>query len=336
MERPRKPAFKKAPPKAPKNTLNNARENTARIQAGESRWRRLRRDRLLLICALPGVAVLLLFHYVPLLGNVIAFQDYQPFVGIKNSEWVGFRNFDVIFNGDPQFINALRNTLILLFLQVVLVFPAPIVLALALNTLTSERTKRLVQSVLYLPHFLSWVIVVAIFQQFLGDTGLLNSVLRDNGADSIHVIGNVDWFKALLTSQVIWKDTGWATILFLAALAQIPPSLYEAAAVDGANKWRQMWHVTLPGLRGIIILLLILRLGDAVTVGFEQIVLQQGPVGRDVSEVLDTYVYNNGIVGGEWGVSAAVGLVKGLVGVVLVLGANKVAHLFGERGIYQS
>ncbi|MEV0849637.1 ABC transporter permease subunit [Streptomyces sp. NPDC049954] len=336
LERPRRIASKKAPPKSAKNASKNARGDTGHQQTRESRWRRLRRDRLLLFCAVPGIAILLLFHYLPLLGNVIAFQDYQPFTGIKNSEWVGFRNFEVIFNGDPQFINALQNTLVLLFLQVVLVFPAPIVLAIALNTLTSERVKRLVQSVLYLPHFLSWVIVVAMFQQFLGDAGLLNSVLRDHGVGAVHVIGNVEWFKALLTSQVIWKDTGWATILFLAALSQIPPSLYEAASVDGANKWRQMWHVTLPGLRGIIILLLILRLGDAVTVGFEQIILQQGPVGKDASDVLDTYVYNNGIVGGAWGVSAAVGLVKGLVGVALVLGANKVAHLFGERGIYQS
>ncbi|MFD6416283.1 ABC transporter permease [Streptomyces sp. NPDC060194] len=336
LERPRSLASHQAPPTPVKNTAKNARGDTARNRPGESRWRRLRRDRLLLLCALPGTAVLLLFQYVPLLGNVIAFQDYQPFIGIRNSEWVGLRNFEVIFNGDPQFLNALQNTLILLFLQVVLVFPAPIVLAIALNTLSSERIKRLVQSVLYMPHFLSWVIVVAIFQQFLGDVGVLNSALREAGAGSISVIGNVEWFKALLTSQVMWKDTGWATILFLAALSQIPPSLYEAASVDGANKWRQMWHVTLPGLRGIIILLLILRLGDAVTVGFEQIILQQGPVGRDVSEVLDTYVYNNGIVGGEWGVSAAVGLVKGLVGVALVLGANKIAHLFGERGIYTS
>jgi putative aldouronate transport system permease protein len=135
---------------------------------------------------------------------------------------------------------------------------------------------------------------------------------------------------------VIWKDTGWAAILFLAALSQIDAMLYEAAAVDGASRMRQLWHITLPGLKSIIIVLLILRLGDALTVGFEQIILQQGPVGTQPSEVLDTYVYNNGVVGGNWGVSAAVGLVKGLVGVALVLGANKVAHLFGEPGVYKS
>jgi len=192
-----------------------------------------------------------------------------------------------------------------------------------------------VQSVLYLPHFLSWVIVVAIFQQMLGGSGLLNDALRAAGAGTIDLLGNPDTFIALITSQVIWKDTGWATILFLAVLSQIDSSLYEAAGVDGASRLQKMWHVTLPGMRGIIILLLILRLGDSLTVGFEQIILQQGGVGRAASEVLDTYVYNNGILGGQWGVAAAVGLVKGVVAVLLVLGANRLAHVFGEAGVYQ-
>nr|WP_245810168.1 ABC transporter permease subunit [Brachybacterium massiliense] len=285
---------------------------------------------------MPGIALLLAFHYLPLLGNVIAFKDYQPYLGIAESPWVGWENFRVIVNGDPAFLNALKNTLILLFLQVVVVFPAPIVLALVLNSLLSERLKRLVQSVLYMPHFLSWVIVVALFQSMLGGSGMINSWLRANGHATFDLIGNSDLFKLLLTSQIIWKDTGWATILFLAALSQISAELYEAASVDGAGRIRQMWSVTLPGMRGIIILLLILRLGDALTVGFEQIVLQQGPVGIGVSEVLDTYVYNQGILGGQWGVAAAVGLVKGIVGVVMVIGANKLAHIFGEDGIYRS
>lgn len=297
---------------------------------------RLRRDKVLLVFAVPGLAAVLLFQYFPLLGNVIAFKDYQPFLGIAGSPWVGLRNFAIIFNGDPEFLNALGNTLTITFLQVIFVFPAPIALALLLNSLASERIKRLVQSILYLPHFLSWVIVVAIFQEMLGNAGLLNDFLRSHHFPTFDITSNAQLFKLLLTSQVMWKDTGWATILFLAALSQISPALYEAARVDGASAWRRMWHVTLPGLRGIIVLLLILRLGDVLSVGFEQIVLQQGPVGRPASEVLDTYVYNNGILGGEWGVSAAVGLVKGLVGVVLVLGANKIAHLFGEQGIYQS
>jgi putative aldouronate transport system permease protein len=296
---------------------------------------RLRRDRILVLAALPGIVLLLVFHYVPLLGNVIAFKDYQPYLGIVDSPWTGWRNFAVIFDGDQAFLTALSNTLIITLLQVFIVFPVPIAIALLLDSLVSERLKRIVQSVLYLPHFLSWVIVVAIFQQMLGDSGFLNNFLRDHDFGTISIIGNPALFKALLTSEVLWKDAGWATILFLAALSRIDVALYEASAIDGARRWRQLWHVTLPGLRAIIVLLLILRLGDALTVGFEQIILQQGPVGTDVSEVLDTYVYNNGVLAGDWGISAAVGLVKGLVGVALVLGANKLAHLFGEQGIYQ-
>lgn len=301
-----------------------------------TRRARLLRDRWLLLFALPGVVLLLLFSYIPLLGNIIAFEDYQSYLGIVQSQWVGFKNFSVLFNGDPAFLNALKNTLIITLLQLVFFFPAPIALALLLNSLMSERIKRWVQSILYLPHFMSWVIVVAIFQQILGNAGLVSEYLQHHGHDGLHLIGNAGMFKELLTFQIIWKDTGWGTVLFLAALSRIDMQLYEASAVDGASRWRQLWHVTLPGIRPVIVLLLILRLGDILNVGFEQIVLQQPAVGADASEVLDTYVYNNGILGGDWGVSAAVGLVKGVLGVLLVLGANKVAHLFGERGIYQS
>ncbi|MDG4787498.1 ABC transporter permease subunit [Micromonospora sp. WMMD1102] len=295
----------------------------------------MRRDRILLLAALPGVALLLTFHYLPWLGNVIAFKDYQPYAGIVDSPWTGLANFRIIVSGDPAFLNALTNTLVITLLQVLVVFPAPIALALLLDSLMSERLKRTVQSILYLPHFLSWVIVVAIFMQLLGDGGLLNNFLRDHDLGTASIVSNPDAFFALVTGQVLWKDAGWATILFLAALARIDGTLYEASAVDGATRWRQLWHITLPGLRGLIVLLLILRLGDALTVGFEQIVLQQPAVGADASEVLDTYVYNNGILAGDWGVSAAVGLVKGLVGLLLVLGANRLAHRFGEQGVYQ-
>lgn len=304
---------------------------TARPELGH--FARLRRDWGLLLFAGPGLLLLLLFKYVPLAGNVIAFQDYQPFLGISGSEWVGVSNFDIIFNGDPAFISALKNTLILTFIQVVIVFPVPIALALRLNSVYHEKVKRVVQSILYLPHFLSWVIVVALFQQMFGNAGLINTFLAHHAWGSFHVIGSPSWFKTLITSQVIWKDTGWNTILFLAALSRIDLEQYEAASVDGASRLKQIWHVTLPGLRALIILLLILRLGSVLDVGFEQIQLQQS-AGRDATEVLDTYVYNNGIIGGQWGVAAAVGLVKGVVRLVLVLGANKIAHLMGEDGVY--
>ncbi|MEV0587271.1 ABC transporter permease subunit [Nonomuraea sp. NPDC050310] len=295
---------------------------------------RLRRDGFLLLLAVPGMAVIVVFQYLPLLGNVIAFKDYQPYLGIAGSPWVGWDNFGVILTLDPLFLTALSNTLIIAFLQVVFVFPVPIALALLLNSLLSERLKRLVQSVLYLPHFMSWVIVVALFQHMLGNGGLLNAWLRSKGMEGFSIIGDPELFKVLITSQVVWKDTGWGTILFLAALSRVDVELYEAAAVDGASRLRQLWHITLPSIRGVIVLLLILKLGDALTVGFEQILLQQRAVGVDASEVLDTYVYNNGVINGGWGTSAAVGLVKGVIGVALVLGANKLAHLFGERGVY--
>ncbi|MEO3744069.1 ABC transporter permease subunit [Plantactinospora sp. B5E13] len=299
-----------------------------------SHWQRLRRDRFLLLLSVPGVALVLLFQYVPLLGNVIAFKDYQPYLTIWESPWVGFQNFYVIFNGDPAFLNALKNTLIISFLQIVVVFPVPIALALLLNSLLSERIKRMVQSILYLPHFMSWVIIVALFQHMLGNAGIYNNWARQHGFPLLDIIGDPDLFFTLITSQVIWKDAGWGTIIFLAAISRVDLELYEAVAVDGGGRLRQLWHVTLPAIRSVIVLLLILKLGDVLSVGFEQIILQQGPVGLERSEVLDTYVYNYGIVGGNWGVSAAVGLVKGLIGAILVLGANKVAHLFGERGIY--
>jgi putative aldouronate transport system permease protein len=301
-----------------------------------SRLHRLNRDKLLVGIGLPGAIAIVVFQYLPLIGNVIAFQDYQPYLSITESPFVGLSNFSFLWDGNAAFLNALINTLILTVIQTVLVFPVPLVLALLLNSLAGERLKRLLQSVLYLPHFLSWVIVVALFQQMLGNAGMLNTFLIQNNLPQFHIIGVPDLFRALITAQAIWKDAGWGTIIFLAALSQIDQQLYEAAAVDGAGPWKRLWHITLPSLKGLFILLLILRLGNSLSVGFEQIILQQGPVGLEASEVLDTWVYNNGIIGGNWGMSAAAGLVKSIVGVALVIGANKLAHLLGERGVYEN
>ncbi|GAB3762762.1 ABC transporter permease subunit [Microlunatus parietis] len=296
--------------------------------------KKLGRDKLLVALGLPGAIALILFQYVPLLGNVIAFQDYQPYLEINEAPFVGLQNFSFLWDGNTAFLNALVNTLTLTVIQTVLVFPVPLVLALLLNSLAGERLKRLLQSILYLPHFLSWVIVVALFQQMLGNAGMLNTFLVQNDMPLIQIIGVPELFKALITAQVIWKDAGWGTIIFLAAISQIDQEQYEAAAVDGANAWQRLIHITLPALKGLFILLLILRLGNSLSVGFEQIILQQGPVGLEASEVLDTWVYNNGIIGGNWGMSTAAGLVKSIVGIGLVIGANKLAHLFGERGVY--
>lgn len=309
------------------------RQETPRAQL--SWWRRLLRDKLLIGIGLPGAILLILFQYVPLLGNVIAFQDYQPYLEISEAPFVGMQNFSFLWDGNPEFLNAMWNTIVLTIIQTVVVFPIPLFLALLLNSLAGERMKRLFQSILYLPHFLSWVIVVALFQQMLGNAGVLNTFLIQNDLPMFQVIGVPELFKALLTTQAIWKDAGWGTIIFLAAISQIDQEQYEAAAVDGANSWKRLWHITLPSLKGLFILLLILRLGSSLSVGFEQIILQQGPVGTEASEVLDTWVYNNGIIGGDWGMSAAAGLFKSVIGIILVIGANKLAHLLGERGVYQ-
>lgn len=294
----------------------------------------LRRDWVLLLLVTPGVAYFLLFQYLPLGGYIVAFQDYSPFLGFLESPFVGFANFQQMVH-DPQFWQAVSNTITITLLQLVFFFPAPILLALALHSLISNRVRRFVQTVVYMPHFLSWVIVVAVFQHIFGGGGALNSFLRMEGFGTINLMNEPEFFKAMVTSQVIWRDAGWGTIIYLAALLNIDSSLYEAAAVDGANAAQRLRYVTLPGLVGITIVLLILRLGNTLTVGFEQLLLQRAAVGPEAAEVLDTYVYFQGIIAGQWGVTAAAGLIKGLFGTALVVAANKLAHRFGQAGIYQ-
>lgn len=294
---------------------------------------RFRRDRSLVLMALPAVLLLAVFAYIPMLGNVVAFQNYSPFIGIPASPWVGLENFGRVFR-DPDFWNAVRNTLMITGFQLVFFFPIPIALALLLNSLLQPAMRATIQAIVYLPHFFSWVLVVSVFQQLLGGAGLLSQMLRANGWSGMDIMTNPDTFLFLITSQAVWKDAGWGIIVFLAALAAIDPEQYEAAAVDGANRWRRMWHVTLPGLRSVIVLLLILRLGDALTVGFEQLILQRDAVGAEAAEVLDTFVYYTGIQNGDWSYAAAAGLIKGVISLALILAANKVAHLFGENGVY--
>lgn len=295
---------------------------------------RIRNDHAFLLMALPAVLLMLVFIYIPLIGNVIAFMDYVPFIPIQESPWVGLKNFERMF-GDPAFWRAAINTLEITSLNLALYFPVPVLLAVLLHSLMRPWLRTVAQSILYLPHFLSWVIVVGLFQQMLGGGGAVNRLIISLNLDPVNFLGNPDTFKLLITSQVIWKDAGWGTIIFLAALTAIDENLYEAAAIDGADGWRRFWHVTLPGLRPIIILLLILRLGDALNVGFEQILLQRDAVGPRAAEVLDTYVYFHGVIDQDWSVGIAAGLLKGIIGTLLILGANKVAHLLGEAGVYQ-
>jgi putative aldouronate transport system permease protein len=317
---------------APARTLERVGAE-ARQGRKTSVWQQIWRDRIMLLLILPGVLYFILFRYLPLLGNIIAFEDYLPFLGFTDSPFVGFANFQQMF-ADAAFWQATANTIIIAILQIVFYFPMPIILALLLQSLISMRTRRLIQSIVYLPHFISWVIVVALWQQVLGGSGIFVHTLRDWGLPAVNVMTEPGFFKPLVTLQLMWKETGYATIIFLAALLNIDSSLYEAAVVDGAGRWQRLWHVTLPGIMGVVILLLILRLGLILSVGFEQILLQRNAVGPAAGEVLDTYVYFKGIVGGQWGVTAAAGLIKGIIGTALVIAANKFAHKMGQEGVY--
>ncbi|HLU35859.1 MAG TPA: ABC transporter permease subunit [Thermomicrobiales bacterium] len=282
---------------------------------------------------LPGVLWYILFHYFPLLGNIIAFKDYSVFIGILDSPWVGFENFRKMFD-DPDFVRALKNTLIIQSLQLVFAFPAPLLLALLLNSIVSDKVKRTIQSIVYLPHFLGWVIVISMWQQVFGGTGFVNQVLMNQGFDRVNIMSNPDTFYGLVVAQSIWKEVGWGTIIFLAALTKIDVQLYEAAVIDGANGFKRMLTITLPGIRSIIVLLLILRLGSMMSVGFEQYFLQRNAVGAQVSEVLDTLVYTRGIGQGDWSFAAAVGLANSVVGAFLIFVSNYLAKKFFDEGIF--
>ncbi|MEV7529675.1 ABC transporter permease [Streptomyces hydrogenans] len=302
--------------------------------------RRLRRDRVLLLMTLPALVLVLVFNYVPILGNVVAFQDYDPYVStngvtaVLESPWVGLAQFDRVLS-DPSFWHAVENTLVFFVLQLLLFFPVPIALALLVHSLLRPRVRAFVQAVLYLPHFFSWVIVITVFQQIFGGAGVIAQTLREHGHEGFDLMTDPGVFKFLVTAEGIWKDAGWGVIVFLAALAAVDQSLYEAAAMDGADRWRRMWHVTLPALRPVIALLLVLRVGDALTVGFEQLLLQRDAVGPGAAEVLDTFVWWTGLRSQDFSYAAAAGLIKGIVGLALVLTANKVAHLMGEQGVYR-
>ncbi len=302
-------------------------------KGGASVWRRAWSNRAVYLFILPGFLWYVVFHYLPILGNVIAWKDYSVFTGIQASPWVGWQNFADIFS-DPAFRIALTNTLQIELLQLVFAFPVPLALALLLNSLVGERLKRTVQSVVYLPHFLSWVIVIAMWQQIFGGDGFMNQLLLNQGFERVSIMNNPDIFKPLVVLQSIWKDAGWGTIIFLAALTKIDVQLYEAAAMDGAGGWRRLVNITLPGIRPVIVLLLILRLGSMLSVGFEQYFLQRGAVGADAAEVLDTFVYFRGVVNGDWSFAAAVGLVRAIVGAILIFAANWFAKRFFDEGIF--
>jgi len=314
-------------------------EKTVRSEVRPARARsqlrtHLRRDWPLLLMTVPVIVLLVVFAYVPMVGSVMAFQSYSVYTGFTDSPWVGLANFEALL-GDPLFWQAFENTLVISAVQLVLFFPVPIALAILLNSILSSRIRAVVQSIVYLPHFFSWVLVVTLFQQMLGGAGALNTFLRGHDLGVWDIMTDPATFKYLVTAQAVWKEAGWGIIVFLAAIAAINQNLYEAATVDGAGRWRRMWHITLPGMRGVIMLMLVLRLGNALTVGFEQMLIQRDGVGRDAAEVLDTFAFYYGVVNNNFSYGAAAGLFKGILSLVLIVAANKLAHAFGEDGLYR-
>jgi len=296
---------------------------------------RLRRDWPLLLLVLPALLQLAFFFYLPSLFSVIAFMDYSPYRPIWENPIVGFSYFQLLFQ-DPYFVQALLNTLRFALAQLLFVFPFSIILALVVHGLISKVLRNSFQSIVYLPYFFSWVLVVTIFLQVLGQDGLLSRWLVGMGAERLQIMNDPSTFTFLAWMQWTWKDAGWGMIIFLAALGAISPSLYEAAAADGANRWQRLWHITLPGIRPVIVLLLILQLGGILSVGFEQYQLQREAVGWNTAEVLDTYVYYRTILASDGeSLGTAAGLFKGVIGLLLILSANHVAHRLGEQGVFQ-
>ncbi|MCC3372280.1 sugar ABC transporter permease [Cohnella sp. REN36] len=297
-------------------------------------WTRILQDRYLYLLGLPGMLYFVVFKYAPMWGIVISFQDYSPYTGLWKSEWVGFEHF-VRFFSNPDFFMLFRNTMAINLLNLLFFFPAPILLALLLNELRTGLFKKSVQSIIYLPHFLSWVIIAGISFQMLSQTeGVVNKLIVSLGYPSVEFLTNENTFWVLLTLQSMWKEAGWGTIIFLAAMASVDPQLYEASKIDGAGPFRLAWHVTLPGIRNVITILLILRLGDIMDVGFEQVYLMMNGAVSSVAEVFDTYVFRVGISQGQFSYSTAIGLFKSVVGLILVILANKSAKRLGEEGVY--
>ena len=308
--------------------------NEASVPPTRRRKPSIWRHRTLYLMALPGIAYFLLFKYLPMGGLVIAFQDYMPFLGVAESPWVGFDHFVRLFTEDTFFM-LLRNTLIVSLLLLVFSFPVPIILALMLNEIRSRVFKRSLQSIVYLPHFMSWVIVVSLFYVLLTtDGGAVNNLIAGAGGEEIAFLTDTEWLRPMYVFQNVWKSAGWGTIVYLAALTAVDVSLYEAAELDGAGRWRQTWHITLPAIRPTIVVMFILAIGDFLELGFEHMFLLLNSLNREVAEIFDTYVYTAGIQNGQLSYATAVGMFKGLVGLLLVAIANRMAKKFGEEGVY--
>ena len=313
---------------------NQTDEKEIKAKQRRKKWAQIKTNRALYLMLFPGILYFIVFKYIPMGGLVIAFQDYQPFLGILGSPFVGMKHFIRLFTEDT-FLMLMKNTLVIFGLDIAFSFPFPIILALMLNELRGAKFKKFVQTVIYLPHFMSWVVVVSIFYVLLTtEGGVFNNIITYFGGEKVSFLTSTDWLRPIYIFQQMWKGAGWGTIVYLAAITNVDEQLYEAADMDGAGKLRKMWHITLPCIRPTIITLFILKIGHVLDMGFEHMFLLMNPMNKEVAQIFDTFVYTAGIQNGQLSYSTAVGLFKGLVGLALVVLANKLARKVGEDGIY--
>ncbi|MFB8372359.1 ABC transporter permease [Paenibacillus taichungensis] len=286
--------------------------------AGRYLWR----YRILYLLSVPGILYFFLFKYVPLFGSIIAFQNYNIFKGITGSDWVGLEHFQKMFS-HYDFLRILNNTLLLGLYDLVIAFPVPILLAILLNEVRMIVFKRLLQTIVYMPHFLSWVVISGIFMGiFSMDAGVVNKALGFLGMQPIYFLGEDSYIRSILIGSGIWRDSGYGTIIFLAAIAGINPDLYEAAEVDGAGRLKQIWSITLPSLLPTIMILLLLHIGKFLDLGFERVFVFLNPLNLGSGEILDTYIYKAGLLSQQYSYTTAIGLFKSVVGLMLVLLGN--------------
>jgi len=301
------------------------------------RWRRLsivRRNYDLYLLMIPGLAFLLLFKYAPIYGLVIAFQDFNIFKGVGGSEWVGLQQFHRLFTSH-DFGTVMRNTLLISLYKIVLLFPLPILIAVLLNEVARMWFKRAVQTIIYLPHFLSWVVVAGLFVNILSpSTGIVNHIIQFFGGHPVSFLMDNHFFRSVVVATAGWKEAGWNAIVFIAAIAGLDPELYEAARLDGANRIQQMFAITLPGIASTIMLMLILRIGGVLEAGTEQILLLYNPTVYASGDVLGTYIYRVGLGSMEYSYSTAVGLFESAVGFALVLSGNYVSRRITGKSIW--
>jgi putative aldouronate transport system permease protein len=299
----------------------------------KSRLKRILENYELYLFLLPAIIYFIVFQYVPMYGVLIAFKDFTPSLGILGSPWVGFEHFERFFHS-YQFWNLIKNSLGLSIFQLIIGFPMPIIIALLLNQMIHEKYKRFVQTVIYAPHFISIVVLAGMMFVFFSDKGLINSVVTLFGGKAITFMSEPGWFKPLYIGSGVWQETGWACIVYLAALAGVSPEIHEAATMDGANKWQRILHVDIPAIMPTAIILLILSVGNLMNIGFEKAYLMQTPLNQPAAEIIPTYVYKVGLQQAEYSFGAAVGLFNSIINLILLFIVNKTAKKISGSGLW--